>query len=167
MQQIYLTLAKRVIAFNSKANLYHLTSPICCLESKSHSIKKSHIESYPHCSVYLLRKHVLTLFLKPSWSVYFKMKYSYNEETWLHFPKHAIKLLSSQSSANCWHSKPDLSWWILALLVPFQGLTQGCEKDTFFLYFPQILVPAPHTETGVVFAVLGARWSWCLRHASV
>lgn len=56
MQQIYLTLAKRAIVFNSKANLYHLTSPICCLESKSHSIRKSHIKSYPHCSVYLLRK---------------------------------------------------------------------------------------------------------------
>lgn len=28
-------------------------------------------------------------------------------------------------------------------------------------------MPAPYTEGGVVFAGLGARWSWCLRHASV
>ena len=51
----------------------------------------------------------------------------------LHFPKYEIKFLSSQSSANYWHSKSILDQWILALLASFQGLTQGPEKGSFSL----------------------------------
>lgn len=88
----YLTLTKTAIVFKGKSNLYHLTSQICCLESKSRSIRKSHIKSYPHYPVYLLRKHVFTLFLNSFRTVYFKMKYSHNEAAQIAFPQTQNKM---------------------------------------------------------------------------
>lgn len=68
----------------------------------------------------------------------------------LHFPKYEIKFLSSQSSANYWHYKSDLNQWILALLVSFQALTQGPEKDSSFLWVfsPDLSASPSHSGRG-------------------
>lgn len=68
----------------------------------------------------------------------------------LHFPKYEIKFLSSQSSANYWRYKSDLNQWILALLVSFQALTQGPEKDSSFswVFSPDLGASPSHSGRG-------------------
>lgn len=130
---MYLTLAKIAIVFNGKANLYHLTSPICCLESKSRSIRTSHIKSYPHCSVYLLRKRVFTLFLNPFWSVYFKMKYSHNEAAEIAFPQMQNKISFLSEQCQLMTLKINLKWVNLGLACIISGSHPRSWKRQFVI----------------------------------
>ena len=88
------------------------------------------------------------------------------EQHRLHFPKREIKFLSSQSSANYWHTEAILNQWILALLVSFQGLAQGSEKGSLSLSGFTSSPAVSRSRWGrAVFCRAGGRQSQCLGSA--